>query len=540
MDGESRTTHNKLDIILQDQSSEQHSLPLEYLRKITNNFADEHLLGRGGFGSVYKGVPQNGDMIAVKKLTLTMPGTQDSQFANEVCHLMRLKHRNIVKLVGYCFETEDILIPYMGKYVYAEKSERLICLEYLPKRSLYEHLSDESSGLKWCTRYNIIEGICYGLHYLHEEPKVNTSITPYGKLNVPIIHMDLKPSNILLDDNMVPKIADFGLSRLFGEEQTRTCTINCRGTFGRKEYPYDIAKSSQEFIELVLEKWRSRHEKELEYSRQATDCQQIRRCIQIGLACVKHNWEERPTTFQVIELLRRAEAEEQLEIWCGPRTMQEDLTLNHIANHGFINSSWACSACAAGASTSSSARNRMVGRKTRPKRPATPQTMWRTGTLHKIYGEHLLDALLVMVAVGATQAWAVKQVADFALALTARGQTRWSRAIQLAGGAVDTKANAAATAASSAGRPRSIKVKVKLQLCVLRRLVPGCRKLSNNAALLEETADYVAALEMQVKTMRALADVLAAVQLSASSTAGDEEGLMIIGSDRIGSSTQPT
>ena len=79
--------------------------------------------------------------------------------------------------------------------------------------------ADESSGLDWSTRYKIIEGICYGLHYLHEGWQVT-----------PIIHMDLKPANIMLDGNMVPKIADFGLSRLFGEEQTRTCTRSCNGT----------------------------------------------------------------------------------------------------------------------------------------------------------------------------------------------------------------------------------------------------------------------------------------------------------------------
>jgi serine/threonine protein kinase len=81
-------------------------------------------------------------------------------------------------------------------------------------------IADESSGLTWETRYNIIEGICYGLRYLHEE----------RQLNAPIIHMDLKPANILLDNNMVPKIADFGMSRLFGEEKTWTCTISRDGT----------------------------------------------------------------------------------------------------------------------------------------------------------------------------------------------------------------------------------------------------------------------------------------------------------------------
>lgn len=73
---------------------------------------------------------------------------------------------------------------------------------------------EESHGLDWDKRYEIIKGICCGLNYLHEECPINGSI----------IHMDLKPANILLDDNMVPKIADFGLSRLFNDKKTRTCT----------------------------------------------------------------------------------------------------------------------------------------------------------------------------------------------------------------------------------------------------------------------------------------------------------------------------
>ncbi|KAL6622407.1 hypothetical protein ACP70R_032286 [Stipagrostis hirtigluma subsp. patula] len=323
---------------LQDRSLEPRSVPLEDLRKITDNFSERRLLGEGSFGMVYKGVLQNGDMIAVKKFTATMPGLMDRQYENEVRHLMKLKHPNIVQLVGYCSETENILVPYNGKYVHAEKSERLLCLEYLPKGSLREHLADESSGLDWNTRYKIIKGICYGLQYLHEEWKVNT----------PIIHMDLKPSNILLDDNMMPKIADFGLSRLFGEEQTRTCTKSRDGTLGymapeylrrglitkkldifslgviiiaittgRKDYPYETETSSQNFVELVLNNWRHRH------ASQEIDCQQIRRCIEISLACVKLNWEERPTTSQIIKMLHGSRTVEcsstEIEVHDGAR-----------------------------------------------------------------------------------------------------------------------------------------------------------------------------------------------------------------------------
>jgi len=271
MNGES-SSYDKVESLLQGGSSEPHNVPLEYLRNITNNFSNELLLGEGAFGTVYKGVLQNGETIAVKKLKLSIPGVHDRQFENEASHLMRLKHPNVVLLVGWCSETQYIPMEYNGTYVCAEKPERLLCLEYMPKGNLRGFLSDESSGLGWDTRYKIIQGICYGLRYLHEE----------WQLNVPIVHMDLKPANILLDNNMVPKIADFGLSRLFSEEKTWTCTISRDGTLGymspeyinkgivstksdifslgviiieivtgRRDYPDDTGTPSEEFIEIV-------------------------------------------------------------------------------------------------------------------------------------------------------------------------------------------------------------------------------------------------------------------------------------------------
>lgn len=184
---------------------------------------------------------------------------------------------------------------------------------------------------------------------------------------------------------------------------------------------------------------------------------------------------------------------------------------------------------------------------------AATRTKWRSGAQERIYGRRLLDALRATrdgAAGGGggapPQPRAVKAAADSALALTARGQSRWSRAILLAGAASSRRrvlvkaggkirrggggnscrrpqaraaaaaAAKAAAAASSAGEPPMLKErKVKERLRVLGRLVPGCRKLPA-PALLEETADYVAALEMQVKAMRALADALAAAQLSSS------------------------
>ncbi|CAO2204988.1 unnamed protein product [Urochloa humidicola] len=170
------------------------------------------------------------------------------------------------------------------------------------------------------------------------------------------------------------------------------------------------------------------------------------------------------------------------------------------------------------------------------KPPPQQVSKWRSGTQHKIYGRRLLDALRTT---GGGQPRAVKAAADSALALTARGQTRWSRAILLAGAACSrrrvlvkaggkirrrhrrphkadrSKAAAAAAGESLKGKEGSSSKEGKVQerLRVLGRLVPGCRKLPA-PDLLEEAADYVAALQMQVNTMRALADALAAAQLN--------------------------
>lgn len=298
-------------------------LSYQYLEKITNNFSTERELGAGGFGVVYKGLLPNGELIAVKKTNPLTPGS-GKQFENEVHHLLSLNHPNIVRCVGYCYETQHLRLKYEGKYIFIEASERLLCLEYMPKGSLDYHLADESRGLDWHKRYNIISGICYGLHYLHEEWQVNT----------PIVHLDLKPADILLGDDMLPKIADFGLSRLFSAQQTRVHTENSDGTRGymAPEYinhgtittksdifslgviiiqiitgyrkhpsPFDTELSYHDFVELVLEKWKKR----LGAAALETDYQQIRSCLEMALSCTETDPMKRPATTEIIEKLSR-------------------------------------------------------------------------------------------------------------------------------------------------------------------------------------------------------------------------------------------
>uniref|UniRef100_A0A453T9V9 Protein kinase domain-containing protein n=1 Tax=Aegilops tauschii subsp. strangulata TaxID=200361 RepID=A0A453T9V9_AEGTS len=132
---------------------------------------------------------------------------------------METRHQNIVQFIGYCAEsTFELMKQPNGNFIWAEIPKRLLCFEYVCNKSLDKYISDESSGLEWNIRYKLIKGICSGLQFLHDKCR--------------IVHLDLKPENILMDSMMMPKITDFGLSRIFGEQQTRIVTAKPAGTRG--------------------------------------------------------------------------------------------------------------------------------------------------------------------------------------------------------------------------------------------------------------------------------------------------------------------
>ena len=195
---------------------------------------------------IWQGVTKNGDDVAVKKLKLRDVNLDFKQFQNEFYNLTKLKHQNVVQILGYCYEIEKnpFIMP-DGSKVFVDETHIALCFEYLHNGSLEKHLSgtmqlhfwyvlkvyifisliifllanaDDFYQLEWHKRFKIIKGICEGLKYIHDE------------LEEPIYHLDLKPDNILLDKDMVPKIADFGLSRIFGNELARI-TRNPYGTW---------------------------------------------------------------------------------------------------------------------------------------------------------------------------------------------------------------------------------------------------------------------------------------------------------------------
>ncbi|KAJ1254477.1 hypothetical protein BS78_K052100 [Paspalum vaginatum] len=136
-------------------------------------------------------------------------------FNQEVSSLIRVKKKNIARFLGYCADTQGKVETYDWKMVMADMRQMLLCFEFLPNVGLDKHINDSSQGLEWRTRYQIIKGICQGLHYLHQQH---------------IVHLDLKPANILLDYNIVPKFSDFGMSKCFDEKQTRAITSKVVGS----------------------------------------------------------------------------------------------------------------------------------------------------------------------------------------------------------------------------------------------------------------------------------------------------------------------
>ncbi|KAI5660737.1 hypothetical protein M9H77_20060 [Catharanthus roseus] len=171
------------------------------LQNATKNFSVK--LGGGGFGSVFKGTLPDSSVIAVKKLESISQG--EKQFRAEVSTIGTIQHVNLVRLRGFC----------------SEGNKKLLVYDYMPKGSLDAHLFQEkdAQALDWKTRYQIALGTARGLAYLHE------------KCRDCIIHCDIKPENILLDAELCPKVADFGLAKLMGRDFSRVLTT-MRGTRG--------------------------------------------------------------------------------------------------------------------------------------------------------------------------------------------------------------------------------------------------------------------------------------------------------------------
>ncbi|CAJ2674378.1 unnamed protein product [Trifolium pratense] len=302
---------NSEDDIQNIATQEQRTFSYETLVAATNNFNVHNKLGEGGFGPVYKGKLNDGREIAVKKLSLGS-NQGKTQFVAEAKLLTRVQHRNVVNLYGYCIHGREKLLVY----------------EYISHESLDKFLfrSNKKHELDWKRRFDIINGVARGLLYLHEDS------------HDCIIHRDIKAANILLDEKWVPKIADFGLARLFPGDETHVNT-RVAGTHGYMAPEYlmhghlsvkaDVYSYGVLVLELItghrnsssyssfngdnLLNWAYKLYKKGKWVEMVdptvvssvTVTEQVETCIRVSLLCMQGDPQIRPTMGRVVLMLSK-------------------------------------------------------------------------------------------------------------------------------------------------------------------------------------------------------------------------------------------
>lgn len=289
-------------------AQEQKLFPFETLVAATKNFHQK--LGEGGFGPVFKGKLEDGREIAVKKLSQNS-NQGKKEFENEAKLLARVQHRNVVNLLGYC----------------TRGAEKLLVYEYISNESLDKFLfkTGRREELDWKRRYDIVGGIARGLLYLHEDS------------HSCIIHRDIKASNVLLDDKWAPKIADFGMARLFPEDQTHVNT-RVAGTngymapeyvmhghlsvkadvfsfgvlileliSGQKNSTFDVNLDAQNLLEWAWKLYKKGRSLEVLDPSLASSAvaEQVAMCVQIGLLCTQADPQSRPNMRRVVVMLSK-------------------------------------------------------------------------------------------------------------------------------------------------------------------------------------------------------------------------------------------
>nr|XP_043635400.1 G-type lectin S-receptor-like serine/threonine-protein kinase At1g67520 [Erigeron canadensis] len=295
--------------------SEVHYFTFQSISSATDSFSSTNKLGEGGFGEVYKGILVDGQEVAVKRLSRNS-GQGVKEFKNEIELIAKLQHTNLVKLLGCCFE----------------KEEKILVYELMPNSSLDSFLFDprKKGLLKWKKRFLIIDGIAQGLVYLHK----------FSRLRV--IHRDLKANNILLDADLNPKISDFGMAKLFGQNDSGAKTSRIVGTRGYMPPEYmmegNVSTKTDVFgfgvllLEIVSGKinhgsydlehplnlpghawelWNEGRGLELMDPILEDSCSRIEvmKCIHVGLLCVQDHEADRPTMSEVIYMLTNVNME---------------------------------------------------------------------------------------------------------------------------------------------------------------------------------------------------------------------------------------
>ncbi|CAA0830872.1 receptor serine/threonine kinase- putative [Striga hermonthica] len=308
-----RRRHLAMDETIEEFLQGQNGLtPIRYsyseIKKMTNNFGQR--LGEGAFGTVYKGKLRSGPFVAVKMMAQSTASEQD--FINEVGTIGRIHHVNVVQLIGFCVEGSRCALVY----------------EYLPNGSLDRYIFNqqglEAFALRYSKMHEIALGVARGIDYLH------------GGCDMQILHFDIKPHNILLDEKFNPKISDFGLAKLYPTNGSGVNLTGARGTVGYMapemfyknvgavSYKADVYSFGMLLLELAgrrknmnpvvddlsqmyFPSWvyeQIHAGKEIEI-RDATDEEKklVRRIIVVALWCIQMKPSDRPPMNKVVEML---------------------------------------------------------------------------------------------------------------------------------------------------------------------------------------------------------------------------------------------
>ncbi|CAL5081401.1 unnamed protein product [Urochloa decumbens] len=310
---------------------EQRAFRYEALEAATRGFSEKNKLGQGGFGPVYRGRLEDGRDVAVKRLgSGSRQGARE--FRNEATLLSRVQHRNVVNLIGYCARgAEDKLLVY--EYVPNESLDKILFAPAASRHPSGNSHRSRRAELTWPRRHEVVVGVARGLLYLHEDA------------HTPIIHRDIKASNILLDDRWVPKIADFGMARLFPEAGDGRSRVHTRvaGTNGYMAPEYlmhgDLSTKADVFsfgvvvLEIVSGRKNSSFQPPpdadadslLEYAwrlhkkgrslelldpgvKATAVAEQVELCVRIGLLCVQADPRLRPDMKRVVIILSKKQS----------------------------------------------------------------------------------------------------------------------------------------------------------------------------------------------------------------------------------------
>ncbi|XP_044477115.1 LEAF RUST 10 DISEASE-RESISTANCE LOCUS RECEPTOR-LIKE PROTEIN KINASE-like 2.1 [Mangifera indica] len=282
------------------------------VKRMTNSFKDK--LGQGGYGGVYKGKSLDGNIVAVKLLNASKGNGQE--FINEVASISRTSHVNVVRLLGFCLEG----------------NKRALIYEFMVNGSLEKFIYNEknlqaSQCLGWEKMYEIAIGIARGLEYLHRGCSTR------------ILHFDIKPHNILLDENLCPKISDFGLAKLCLNKESIVSMLEARGTigyiapevfirnFGEVSHKSDVYSYGMMILEMVggrksqdaegalhssemyFPHWIYKHleqGKELKWHgvNSSEENEIAKKMIIVGLWCIQTRPLDRPSMNKVLDLLQ--------------------------------------------------------------------------------------------------------------------------------------------------------------------------------------------------------------------------------------------